>query len=342
MDKILLEPFEYLKSIPGKNIRTLLIDALNIWLLVDEKHLEILKDIISSLHVGSMIIDDIEDSSDLRRGAPAAHKVYGVPLSINCSCYVYMIALAQISQFRNPDMNIVFSENMKLLHKGQGMDIYWRDAFICPSEEEYLEMISYKTGGLFKMALELMQQCSTKNKDTDYSKLIHLLGLYFQIRDDYMNLSSQEYSSKKGFCEDLTEGKFSFLTIHSINNSGQDTRLFEILRQRTESVELKREAIDLMKETDTFNYTTKYINCLEQDLRKEIELLGGNPHLTKLIDKLSLNPQPSTASSTAASISNTTTATTTNTTNSTVASAGANAVDPTATPTAPTKIEHKQ
>lgn len=54
-------------------------------------------------------------------------------------------------------------------------------------------------------------------------------GLYFQIRDDYCNLSLKEYSENKSFCEDLTEGKFSFPMIHAIqtqNNNNQVLRKY--------------------------------------------------------------------------------------------------------------------
>lgn len=50
----------------------------------------------------------------------------------------------------------------------------------------------------------------------DFGPLLDQLGLLFQIRDDYANLLSSEYESNKSFCEDLTEGKFSFPIIHSI------------------------------------------------------------------------------------------------------------------------------
>ena len=34
-----------------------------------------------------------------------------------------------------------------------GMEIYWRDNFSCPTEDEYKLMISRKTGGLFNLAV---------------------------------------------------------------------------------------------------------------------------------------------------------------------------------------------
>ncbi len=58
----------------------------------------------------------------------------------------------------------------------------------------------------------------------DYTPLLSLLGLLFQIRDDYGNLCSSEYEANKSFCEDITEGKFSFPLIHSILRFGLSTK----------------------------------------------------------------------------------------------------------------------
>lgn len=58
-----------------------------------------------------------------------------------------------------------------------------------------------------------------------YSAVLHYAGLYFQIRDDYCNLSLKEYSENKSFCEDLTEGKFSFPIIHAIQSQDTDKQV---------------------------------------------------------------------------------------------------------------------
>ena len=49
------------------------------------------------------------------------------------------------------------SEELLNLHRGQGMDLFWRDTLTCPSEDDYLEMVENKTGGLFRLAVKLMQ-----------------------------------------------------------------------------------------------------------------------------------------------------------------------------------------
>jgi geranylgeranyl diphosphate synthase type 3 len=52
-------------------------------------------------------------------------------------------------------------------------------------------MVRKKTGGLFRLAFRLMHVFSTNagSESSDYAKLIDQLGLYFQIRDDYINLT---------------------------------------------------------------------------------------------------------------------------------------------------------
>lgn len=57
----------------------------------------------------------------------------------------------------NPALITIFTEELLNLHRGQGMDLYWRDSLTCPSEADYLEMVGNKTGGLFRLAIKLMQ-----------------------------------------------------------------------------------------------------------------------------------------------------------------------------------------
>jgi geranylgeranyl diphosphate synthase type 3 len=87
-------------------------------------------------------IDDVEDESILRRGVPVAHKIYGQAQTINCANYVYFLALKELQNIQRPGIVNIYTEEMLNLHRGQGADIYWRDSGICPSEDEYLRMIS--------------------------------------------------------------------------------------------------------------------------------------------------------------------------------------------------------
>ncbi|EGI61836.1 Geranylgeranyl pyrophosphate synthetase [Acromyrmex echinatior] len=213
-----------------------------------------------------------------------AHSVYGTASSLSAANYVLFIALERVINLKHPEATQVYMEQLLELHRGQGMDIFWRDNFICPTEEDYKIMTIRKTGGLFNLAVRLMKLFSTYEED--FSSLIATLGLYFQIRDDYCNLCLGEYTENKSYCEDLTEGKFSFPIIHALRSNPDDRQIINIVRQRTKDIEVKRHCIKLLERFGSFKYTRNVLEELDSTARAEIERLGGNPLLVKILDEL--------------------------------------------------------
>ncbi|KAI4261470.1 MAG: hypothetical protein L6R42_003326, partial [Xanthoria sp. 1 TBL-2021] len=151
-EQILLGPFDYMVNHPGKDIRKQLIAAFNAWLQVPPSSLEIITKVIGMLHTASLLIDDVEDNSLLRRGVPVAHSIFGTAQTINSANYVYFQALQELLKLGNPEVVRIYADELCNLHRGQGMDLFWRDTLTCPSEEDYLEMVGNKTGGLFRLA----------------------------------------------------------------------------------------------------------------------------------------------------------------------------------------------
>lgn len=139
--EVLLEPYNYLLSNPGKEVRTTLILAFETWIPLSGNKREEIIEIIKMLHSASLMIDDVEDNSSLRRSKPVAHKIYGIPATINCANYVYFLALEKLSALADSEAMHVFTQELLQLHRGQGMEIYWRDSGICPTEDEYIQMV---------------------------------------------------------------------------------------------------------------------------------------------------------------------------------------------------------
>jgi len=151
-------------------------------------------------------------------------------------------------------------------------------------------MVSNKTGGLFRLAIKLMM--ANSKSDVDYVPLVNLIGVYFQIRDDYMNLQSTEYTDNKGFAEDLTEGKFSFLVVHAVRADTSNRQILNVLSKRPATPTMKRYAVNYMdKHTDSFRYTEGVLEKLDKQARAEVVRLGGNPLLEAIIDALKVTPK---------------------------------------------------
>ncbi|WVR04918.1 hypothetical protein IAU60_001930 [Kwoniella sp. DSM 27419] len=209
-------------------------------------------------------MDDVEDNSELRRGLPVAHAIYGVPQTINTANYVYFLAMQELLGLRQGASEVETgtgaSGKQDLVGLVTGMDLFWRDSLTCPTEQEYIDMVL----GNHQSALT----------GSDYVPLVNLISVWFQIRDDYMNLHSSEYEANKGFAEDLTEGKFSFPV------------------KRTQSYSLKHNTVVYLREhTKSLDYTKKVIITLQEQILEEIASLGGNGPLEKVVGALALSEE---------------------------------------------------
>ncbi|KAK8007933.1 histidine kinase 3 [Apiospora arundinis] len=274
-------PALYVESMPGKRIRDKAAIALNIWLQVHDGDLVQINNVINILHNASLILDDVEDGSISRRGRPATHMVFGTPQAINSAGYQINTAIMQVLKLENTQCVDIFVEEMNKLYLGQGHDLFWTFNTTSPSIEEYMSMVDYKTGALFNMLVRFMAAKSPKGPtDTpDLQRLVVLLGRYFQIRDDYMNLTSVEYTDQKGFCDDLDEGKFSLTLIHALDHATEANSqvLRHLLAQRHiangMSLAQKHMVLGILTETGSLEYTVTALRRIGQEIGLEISTI---------------------------------------------------------------------
>lgn len=74
-----------------------------------------------------------------------AHKIYGVPQTINTANYVYFLAFKELRSLHareETDCDTIVTEELLSLHRGQGLELQWRDSLQCPSEEQYIGMVN--------------------------------------------------------------------------------------------------------------------------------------------------------------------------------------------------------
>ena len=292
-EELVMAPFDYISSLPAKGARDAFIDALTVWLPASQGDVDRIKETIRMLHNASLMLDDIEDGSQLRRGRPAAHKIFGVAHTINSAGYLVLDALKQVQMVGDPQCLNIVIDQVRDLYVGQTFDVYWTRSGHCPSEKEYLEMVDKKTGGLFQLPVKLLQSLSDNCNGAHIEQIISLFGRFFQIRDDYQNLTDKEYNRQKGFCEDLDEGKYSFPLIHALNAEGtrESFQLEALLHSRRENGCLSREGKELVLEHLREAGSMEHTRRLLEDLRSQIEeemarlevLMGGENWILRLL-----------------------------------------------------------
>ncbi|KAF5576189.1 geranylgeranyl diphosphate synthase [Fusarium pseudoanthophilum] len=280
--KVADSPYNYIMTLPSKGIRGVFIDSLNVWLQVSEDKTSVIKEVIGMLHNSSLIIDDFQDNSPLRRGKPSTHTVFGPAQAINTATYVIVKAIDKIQEI------------------GQAMDLSWTANTTVPSIQEYLLMVNDKTGALFRLSLELLvlnSEVSISDSTLDsLSSVVSLLGQYFQIRDDYMNLIDNKYTDQKGFCEDLDEGKYSLTLMHALqsDSSGLLTNILSMRRvQGKLTTQQKMVVLEVMKANGSLEWTSALLGMLHTRVLAEIgslelSLNRDNPALRALVERLKL------------------------------------------------------
>ena len=194
--------------------------------------------LVEFVHTASLIHDDIEDSADLRRGKPAAHITYGLDTALNCASWLYFVAPVclqnpELSQVQQLAFYRLYTNELRRLHLGQAMDIYWHsNKEIFPTEQEYCAMVRCKTGTLASLAAQVgMLAGGASLKDAAvYGDIAAEIGIGFQIIDDVINLTKGNPGKKRG--DDIVEGKKSLPVLLHIQQKPQDKDKLCILMQK--------------------------------------------------------------------------------------------------------------
>jgi geranylgeranyl pyrophosphate synthase len=225
------------------------------------------------VHNGSLMIDDIEDSSELRRGKPSTYKIFGMDIAINAGNAMYYLPLLpllenknKLSQKKLRQIYCIYTQEMINLSLGQAMDIAWHHGMAKAdeiSENDYLQMCAYKTGTLARMAAKIAAVLCNANGQLveKLGNFAESLGVAFQIRDDVLDLTGTEFTKKKGGRgQDITEGKRSLPVIHTlkVSNSRDKKRLVEILRLHTSDQKLRDEAIAMMESYGSIEHAKRF------------------------------------------------------------------------------------
>lgn len=237
------------------------------------------------IHNGSLIVDDIEDSSQVRRGKPCLHRIFGMDIAVNAGNFIYFLPLLVLQKNKKKlkkeillSAQEAYAQEMVNLHLGQAMDIYWHkgETKKIATEKQYLQMCALKTGCLPRLTAKLAVLLSggTQQLADKMGRVAEALGIAFQIQDDILNLTGEEFAKRKGgLGEDITEGKRSLIVIRTLRLAPKNDkeRLIKILNQHTEDRKLINEALTIIKKYRAVDYVREKAAGLIRGAGKEIE-----------------------------------------------------------------------
>lgn len=285
-ERLLTEPVKYYVENKGKNIRQYITNYLGNLFGIDAKYIRGVSEFINIMHNAALVVDDIQDNSFLRRKKECAHIKYGIPLSINASYLCIFKLLNEMNKRKDEmnkrkeiDANITHKiiENLYLAHIGQGMDIYYTRHKIIPDIESYNKMISNKTGAFLYPILDIIiEQCESDILKEKYSELhdgLYNFTLFYQIRDDYINLTDPAYWKERGFCQDFDEQKISYLITYCTNNKMDNyEKINDLMTKLNKTNSDKIEILNLMNNNGLFDSIYNILLELREKILSVMEI----------------------------------------------------------------------
>jgi octaprenyl-diphosphate synthase len=176
---------------------------------------------VELLHTASLIHDDINDRSDMRRGQPSVNARWGDGLALLVGDFVFIKFLGLLAVLDPKVIHvladcctaIVEGETLQMLHLGD----------TAMAEETYLRIVGLKTAALFSASGELGAVLAGASEDRvsalrDYGLN---LGTAFQVRDDTLDLTSKRGMLGKPVASDLEQGKMSLATLFALSRSDE-------------------------------------------------------------------------------------------------------------------------
>ena len=186
------------------------------------------------IHNFSLIHDDIQDNSHMRRQRPTVWKLWGKEHAINAGDAMFAMSYLELLKLQangvsdNKTLRSIrlLSEACLNICEGQYLDMLY-EGNCNISTESYLTMIMKKTACLIAACTALGASFGTE--DDAVINCFYMfgrdLGMAYQIADDILGIWSTEAKTGKSEKIDVLNKKKTFPVVYSLNNSsGQDKK----------------------------------------------------------------------------------------------------------------------
>jgi geranylgeranyl diphosphate synthase type I len=178
---------------------------------------------VELLHNMTLVHDDIEDESELRRGKPCIHKIYGIPTAINAgdAMLIKVFEIANSSKIPQDRRHSLISRIAKRAYEitlGQAFEFSMlnRKEF---TEDDVIRLLRHKTGALIGLSTEsgAIAGGGSQEQIQALGKFGETVGIAFQIVDDILNVKGDVKEYGKEIGGDIREGKKTVMASHLLS-----------------------------------------------------------------------------------------------------------------------------
>jgi geranylgeranyl diphosphate synthase type I len=169
---------------------------------------------IELIHSSSLVLDDVIDKSEKRRGKSTVHALWGNDMAL--LTVQILAALSLRIAARDPRLIHAIADSLFYMGEGEAMEL----VDFAKDKKSYLDLAFRKTGSLFSSAAEVGALVGGGNETqiNDLKDFGNHIGIAFQIRDDILDCISKEDELGKPIKKDLFMGRPSIVLLDAINS----------------------------------------------------------------------------------------------------------------------------
>ena len=269
----------YITSSGGKRLRPLfhLISA-DIAGYEGDAQIEIAA-IVESIHTASLLHDDVVDMAEMRRGKPTANSVWGNQVVVLVGDFLYSNALKTAVAQKNQRIMETLSAATTRMTEGELLQLN-RIGDPDMSEEDYIEIISAKTGALISAACRIgaILGGMPETMELRLAEFGMKTGIVFQMADDILDYMAEEGELGKKLCKDLEEGKIT-LPLLSLLKTAASEEVSEIKKMIRDSVpgENVGRILELLKKYRSIEASLGKARALVDGAKAELSAFADGP-----------------------------------------------------------------
>jgi octaprenyl-diphosphate synthase len=216
--------------------------------------------IFEFLHAATLLHDDLVDGATIRRGKPAAHTVWDNPTAILTGDFLLARSLSIAAETGNIRIIKEVAAITEKMAQGEILQLSKRGNRDI-TEEEYMQIIEYKTAVLFQGACRISAIIAHADakKEIALSDYGYNLGMAFQMADDLLDYTQDSIALGKEVGADLKEGKLTLPVIRAMKTAepNERARIISIILEKDYSETVFQELIEVLQKQDGIAYTER-------------------------------------------------------------------------------------
>jgi octaprenyl-diphosphate synthase len=250
---------EYIINSGGKRLRPALVILSSGAFGYSGRYHHDLAAIIEFIHTATLLHDDVVDASELRRSKATANALFGNAASVLVGDFLYSRAFQMMVEVDNMRIMQVLADATNTIAEGEVLQLLnCRNPDV--NEENYLQVIRYKTAKLFEAATRLGAILSNVTPEEEESMAAYgmHLGTAFQLTDDMLDYSGDYHDTGKNLGDDLAEGKPTLPLIYAMKTgSREQAETVSKAIQNGGGEGALKAVLQVIHETDALGYARK-------------------------------------------------------------------------------------